>query len=92
VPMQCMQCGNAACMNICPTQAIYVDPETNAKIKNPDKCIGCRMCMIACPFGAISVDPLTHKIVKCDLCLGDRPARNSARPERLSTSLLMRTA
>ena len=71
VPMQCMQCGNAACMNICPTQAIYVDPETNAKIKNPDKCIGCRMCMIACPFGAISVDPLTHKIVKCDLCLGD---------------------
>jgi Fe-S-cluster-containing hydrogenase component 2 len=70
IPMQCQQCGNAACMNICPTNAIYVEPETGAKIIS-DKCVGCRMCMIACPFGAITVDPLTKKVAKCDLCAGD---------------------
>jgi Fe-S-cluster-containing hydrogenase component 2 len=71
VPMQCQQCDEPACMNICPTKAIFRDAETNAKIINHDKCIGCRMCMIACPFGAVSVDPLTKKVVKCDLCVGD---------------------
>jgi anaerobic carbon-monoxide dehydrogenase iron sulfur subunit len=71
VPMQCQQCDEPACMNICPTKAIFRDAETSAKIINHDKCIGCRMCMIACPFGAVSVDPLTKKVVKCDLCVGD---------------------
>lgn len=71
VPMQCQQCDDPACMNICPTKAIYLDGETGAKVINKDKCIGCKMCMIACPFGAITVDPLSKKVVKCDLCAGD---------------------
>ena len=71
VPMQCQQCDDPACMKICPTEAIYVDDMTGAKIINYDKCIGCKMCSIACPFGAISVDPLNKKVVKCDLCSGD---------------------
>lgn len=71
VPMQCQQCDDAACMNICPTGAIFLEEETGAKIINHTKCIGCRMCMIACPFGAVSVDPNAKKVVKCDLCAGD---------------------
>ena len=71
VPMQCQQCDDPACMNICPTKAIYLDDATGAKILNQDKCIGCKMCMIACPFGAITVDPVTRQVVKCDLCEGD---------------------
>lgn len=71
VPMQCQQCEDPACMNICPTNAIYVEEETGAKVINQTKCIGCRMCMIACPFGAISMDPLSNKVIKCDLCAGD---------------------
>jgi len=71
VPMQCQQCEDPACKNICPANAISVDAETNAKIIDDKKCIGCKMCMIACPFGAASVDPLTRKVVKCNLCLGD---------------------
>lgn len=71
VPMQCQQCDDPACMNICPTGAIFVDGETGAKILNHTKCIGCKMCMMACPFGAVSVDPISKKVVKCDLCAGD---------------------
>lgn len=71
VPMQCQQCDDPACMNICPTNAIYLEGETGAKIINYDKCIGCKMCMIACPFGAVSVDPVSSKVIKCDLCLGE---------------------
>ena len=71
VPMQCQQCDDPACMNICPANAIYADAETGAKIIDDQKCIGCKMCMIACPFGAVSVDPINKKVVKCNLCLGD---------------------
>ena len=71
VSMQCQQCDDPACMNICPAEAIYMDDSTGAIIINYDKCIGCKMCSIACPFGAISVDPLTKRVVKCDLCSGD---------------------
>ena len=71
VPMQCQQCDEPACMNVCPAEAIYLDEVTGAKLINDDKCIGCKMCTIACPFGAITVDPLTKKVVKCNLCLGD---------------------
>ena len=76
VPMQCQQCEDPACMNICPAKAIYVDEATGAKIINYDKCIGCKMCEIACPFGAISVDPLTKTVVKCDLCSGEPACAN----------------
>ena len=71
VPMQCQQCGNAACMNICPVNAIYMDEATGAKILDGNKCIGCRMCMIACPFGAMIVDPTIGRMAKCNLCEGD---------------------
>lgn len=71
VPMQCQQCDDPACMNVCPAEAIYLDEATGAKCINEDKCIGCKMCTIACPFGAITVDPLTKKVVKCDLCSGE---------------------
>ena len=71
VPMQCQQCDEPACMDVCPAEAIYIDEVTGAKLINDDKCIGCKMCTIACPFGAITVDPLTKKVVKCNLCSGE---------------------
>lgn len=71
VSLQCQQCDEPACMNICPAEAIYVDDATGAKIINYDRCIGCKMCRIACPFGSIFLDPLTKQLIKCDLCSGD---------------------
>jgi len=69
--MQCQQCEDAACMNVCPAKAIYLEESTGAKIIDQNKCIGCKMCMIACPFGAVTLDPLSNKVSKCDLCVGD---------------------
>ncbi len=70
VPVMCMQCEDAACMKICPMEAISRD-ENGAVLPDPKKCIACRMCISACPFGNISFNPTTKLIVKCNLCGGD---------------------
>ncbi|ADG12752.1 4Fe-4S ferredoxin iron-sulfur binding domain protein [Methanocaldococcus infernus ME] len=65
IPIFCMQCEKAPCMEICPVDAIYL--EEGIPIVNKEKCIGCAMCVIACPIGAIFVkDGVAHK---CTLCL-----------------------
>ncbi|MBW9222714.1 4Fe-4S dicluster domain-containing protein [Methanothermococcus sp. SCGC AD-155-C09] len=65
VPIFCMQCENAPCMNICPVDAIYL--KDNIPIVNRDRCIGCSMCEIVCPIGAIyTKERVAHK---CTLCL-----------------------
>jgi Fe-S-cluster-containing hydrogenase component 2 len=70
VPVMCMQCEDAACMNICPVGAISKD-KIGAVVTNHSKCIGCKMCISACPMGNISFSSIESKIVKCDLCGGE---------------------
>lgn len=72
VPVMCMQCEDAACMQVCPTNAISRD-ENGAVLSNPDKCIGCKLCISACPMGNIHFSYSEKKIAKCDLCDG-KPA------------------
>lgn len=84
-PIQCRQCEDAPCANVCPKGSIinkdgvvYIDKKT---------CIGCKTCLMACPFGVIRLVPEykdEEKIVdscklhfkkrmvanKCDLCIG----------------------
>jgi anaerobic carbon-monoxide dehydrogenase iron sulfur subunit len=67
----CQQCDKPQCMNTCPVKAISVDKNTQAKVINYDKCLGCRICMVACPFGAMRYDPARKKVFKCQLCDGD---------------------
>jgi carbon-monoxide dehydrogenase iron sulfur subunit len=71
IPVACQQCEDAVCMSGCPFKAIYRDPETGAKLVNPNKCTGCRRCMMICPFGAPSVSSDKKISFKCDLCEGD---------------------
>lgn len=70
-PLVCQQCDKPHCMNACPVKAISVNKQTQAKVVNYDRCIGCRICMIACPFGAMRYDPIRRKVFKCELCDGD---------------------
>jgi anaerobic carbon-monoxide dehydrogenase iron sulfur subunit len=70
-PLFCQQCDKAQCMNACPVKAISIDKNTQAKVVNYDKCLGCRMCVVACPFGAMRYDPSRKKVFKCQLCDGD---------------------
>lgn len=66
----CLQCEEAACQKVCPTDALVRNPETGA-IEVNDNCITCKMCTLACPFGNIHFDTTYEEIVKCDVCGGD---------------------
>lgn len=83
-PVQCRQCENAPCVNVCPTAALVYRAGTVQLIA--ERCIGCQTCVVACPFGAMDMisvpvqqikGPMTvRKEVslahKCDVCI-DRP-------------------
>ena len=70
-PYTCLQCAEAWCMNVCPVNAITIDPVSEAKVVNDALCIGCHLCTIACPFGTVFTLPHSGKAAKCNLCGGD---------------------
>lgn len=74
VPVVCLQCENAACVQVCPTATLVrvtEGPGAGAIRVHTERCISCRMCTVACPFGNIHLEPASGQIVKCDLCGGD---------------------
>lgn len=67
----CKQCPHPVpCANACPNEAIIVSPPTNARIVDPERCIGCKMCERACPWEMIVFDSDNGKATKCFLCKG----------------------
>ncbi|SDP41915.1 4Fe-4S dicluster domain-containing protein [Selenomonas ruminantium] len=64
---QCMHCGDPACLNGCPEEAIEKKP-SGAVVIDEDKCVGCGYCTTNCPFGIPKVDAERNKSTKCDLC------------------------
>lgn len=53
MPIQCRQCEDAPCANVCPVNAIR--QQNNSIVVDSERCIGCKTCMIACPFGAMEM-------------------------------------
>ena len=45
LPMQCQQCENPGCIEVCPTGASYRDEETGIVLVNAEDCIGCESCL-----------------------------------------------
>ena len=78
-PYTCPQCAEAWCMNVCPVNAIALDPQTQAKVVNAELCVGCHLCTAACPFGTVFTLPQSGKATKCNLC-GGNPACVAACP------------
>jgi Fe-S-cluster-containing hydrogenase component 2 len=71
VVVTCFQCDDAACVRVCPTQALVRDERTGAVVVLEARCIACGSCAVACPFGQIEMDPARKVAAKCDLCGGD---------------------
>ena len=75
-PIQCRQCEDAPCAQVCPSGAIT--QEDGMVFINKEACFGCKSCSIVCPFGAIQVKTegkelgdqrsKKAKALKCDLC------------------------
>lgn len=84
LPMLCMHCQDAPCLNACPTEAITRLDDGRVVI-DQDNCCGMKACIAACPYGAIYIDKISGKADKCDLCthrtsLGMEPACVSSCP------------
>ncbi|HWQ50899.1 MAG TPA: 4Fe-4S dicluster domain-containing protein [Terriglobales bacterium] len=63
----CNHCKEPACVNICPTGAMY-KTEDGLTLHDDARCIGCGACATACPYGAPALHPRYGVAVKCDAC------------------------
>jgi Fe-S-cluster-containing dehydrogenase component len=51
VGTQCFHCQNPPCVDVCPVQATWMEPD-GIVVVDYNWCIGCRYCMAACPYDA----------------------------------------
>lgn len=51
LPMLCMHCRQAPCLEACPTGATYRHP-AGPVLVDEGRCVGCRYCVMACPYEA----------------------------------------
>jgi len=71
IPVSCLHCAKAPCIDVCPTGAMTRDKEGVVYVI-PSKCIGCMACLYACPFGIPQLDKKLRISTKCDLCYDQR--------------------
>ena len=69
---QCMHCTEAACVEVCPSGALFHN-EYGMVAYDKDKCIGCGYCTQYCPFQVPHLSDGTlknlQKVGKCDFCV-----------------------
>ncbi|MCB0114292.1 MAG: 4Fe-4S dicluster domain-containing protein [Caldilineaceae bacterium] len=62
---RCFHCGDAACVAVCPTGALYKKYRLTAV--DEEKCIACERCVKACPFGVPEI--IDDHVSKCTGCM-----------------------
>lgn len=67
MPMPCMHCQDAPCVDGCPTGASY-SREDGIVLVNEDKCVGCKFCMVVCPYGVRQFNEQKGIVEKCKMC------------------------
>ena len=68
LPIPCMHCAQASCIDACPTEAIY-RRDDGMVLLNEEKCSGCQDCVSACLYGALQFNPDKNVVFKCNLCV-----------------------
>ncbi|MBE0481306.1 MAG: 4Fe-4S dicluster domain-containing protein [Dehalococcoidia bacterium] len=67
----CMHCGDAACIKVCPTGALYRHPSGFVAV-DAGKCSGCGYCQEFCPFHLPRIDANRAsgmgRVAKCTAC------------------------
>lgn len=63
----CKHCSDAACLNVCPVEAIERTDLGNVVVRQ-DKCVGTKLCNKACPYGVVRYSEKTRTSHKCTLC------------------------
>ncbi len=76
LPLQCQQCEDAPCIEVCPTGASY-RADNGVVLIDDATCIGCKTCLSACPFSDADgtnrpsvrwYNEDTMTVTKCTLC------------------------
>jgi formate dehydrogenase iron-sulfur subunit len=80
----CKHCTHAACLDVCPTGAIF-RTEFGTVVIQDDVCNGCGYCIPACPYGVPDRREPDGGVYKCTLCYdrlgeGEEPACAKACP------------
>ena len=70
----CNHCLNAACVENCPTGAMYRDEEDGTVQHDDEACIGCQTCVNSCPYSAPQFIEEDKIVQKCDTCRALREA------------------
>ncbi len=70
----CNHCEHPACVDSCPTTAMFKDAESGVVLHDDDLCVGCRACVMACPYGAPQYIEGDRLVEKCDTCKALRDA------------------
>lgn len=78
LPMPCMHCQKAPCMNACPASAIS-RREDGIVMIDQNRCLGCGYCAWMCPYGVPQFNRTTNTMGKCTFCAsrvdqGQQPA------------------
>ena len=85
IPLFCMHCEKAPCIDACPIPDCIYRTESGVVIIDPSKCDGCKSCIDACPYGVIFFNDDRNICQKCTLCIhrleeGKEPACVDACP------------